>query len=106
MRGAPSRAALVMASWTAAHTDHGTERPAAARLQLALPPRPDDTAPGRWRLRTVSCADPEAFRLRAAAFEGAGPLVQVGAPTAARGLDLHRGALYVAAGDGWSASVS
>ncbi|MFD6345874.1 hypothetical protein ACFWF9_14265 [Streptomyces roseolus] len=106
VRGTPSRAALVMASWTAAHTDHGTERPAAAQLQLALPPRPDDTAPGRWRLRTISCAEPEAFRLRTAAFEGAGPLVRVGAPTAARGFDLHRGALYVAAEDGWSASVS
>ncbi|MFF5505670.1 hypothetical protein [Streptomyces roseolus] len=105
-RGTPSRAVLVMASWTAAHTDYGTERPAAVQLQLALPPRPDDPAPGRWRLRTVGCAEPVAFRLRAAAFEGAGPLVQVEAPNAARGLDLHKGALHVATGDGWSASAS
>ncbi|MFB9603701.1 hypothetical protein ACFFTQ_12035 [Streptomyces roseofulvus] len=101
----PSKAALVMASWTAAHTDDQVERPAAAQLQLALPPRPDAYAPGRWRLRTVGCDEPEAFRLRAVAFEGAGPLVHEGTPTAGRGLDLHQGALYVAAGDGWSASV-
>lgn len=101
----PSHAVLVMASWTAAHTDHRTERPAAAQLQLALPPRPDTTTPARWRLRTVGCGEPEAFRLRTAAFEGAGPLVRVGAPTAARSLDLHQGALFVAAGDGWSAAL-
>ncbi|MDX2296641.1 MULTISPECIES: hypothetical protein [Streptomyces] len=102
----PSNAALVMASWTAAHTDYQVERPAAAQLQLALPPRPDEHAPGRWRLRTVGCDEPEAFRLRAAAFEGAGPLVQEGTPTAARGLDLHQGALRVVAEGGWSAAVS
>ncbi|MFJ5711665.1 hypothetical protein [Streptomyces sp. NPDC093105] len=104
--GTPSRAALVMASWTAAHTDHRVERPAAAQLQLALPPRPDAVAPGRWRLRTVSCVEPEAFRLRTAAFGGEGPLAPVGTPTAACGLDLHQGALRVTAEDGWSASLS
>ncbi|MFD8009488.1 hypothetical protein [Streptomyces sp. NPDC058955] len=102
----PARAALVMASWTAAHTDHRLERPASAQLQLALPPRPGATTPGHWRLRTVGCVEPDAFRLRAAAFKGAGPLLQAGTPTAARSLDLHQGALYVATRDGWSASVS
>ncbi|MEU9851806.1 hypothetical protein [Streptomyces sp. NPDC047974] len=102
----PSQAVLVMASWTAAHTSYGTERPTAAQLQLALPPRPDETLPGRWRLRTAGFEEPVAFRLRTAAFEGAGPLVRVGAPTEACGLDLHRGALHVATADGGRVSVS
>lgn len=98
--GTPSQAALVMAAWTAAHTDNRTEHPATAQLQLALPPRTpgNDSAP--WRLRTVGCTGPDAFRLRTAAFRGPGPLVQVGAPTTARSLGLHQGALYVAAGAG------
>ncbi|MGW1116928.1 hypothetical protein ACWD5B_07445 [Streptomyces tanashiensis] len=104
--GTPPQAALVMAAWTAAHTDYQTERPAAAQLQLALPPRTDDNPSAPWRLRTVGCADPDAFRLRTDAFQGPGPLVQVGKPTAACSLDLHQGALLVAAGTGWSASVS
>ncbi|QES51961.1 hypothetical protein DEJ50_33165 [Streptomyces venezuelae] len=103
--GTPSQAALVMAAWTAAHTDYQTERPAAAQLQLALPPSTDKSSSGPWRLRTVGCTEPNSFRLHAAAFQGPGPLVQVGKPTAACSLDLHQGALLVAAGAGWSASV-
>ncbi|MER5198126.1 hypothetical protein ACWD3J_32235 [Streptomyces sp. NPDC002755] len=103
--GTPSQAVLSMATWTAAHSAHGSERPAVAQLQLALPPRPDENSSAAWRLRTVSCTDPDAFRLHTDAFQGTGPLVQVGRPTAACSLDLHRGALFVAAGDGWSASV-
>ncbi|WP_128981407.1 hypothetical protein [Streptomyces roseicoloratus] len=104
--GTPSQAALVMAAWTAAHTDYQTERPAAAQLQLALPPRAHEDSSGPWRLRTVGCTEPNSFHLRTGAFRGAGPFVQVGKPTAACSLDLHQGALRVAAGDGWSASVS
>ncbi|WP_051950552.1 hypothetical protein [Actinacidiphila yeochonensis] len=104
--GTPSQAALVLAAWTAAHTDYQTERPAAAQLQLALPPRTNDNSSAPWRLRTVDCADPDAFRLSTDAFQGPGPLVQVGKPTASCSLDLHQGALHVAAGAGWSASVS
>ncbi|MDX3353750.1 hypothetical protein PV703_10605 [Streptomyces sp. ME01-24h] len=59
-----------------------------------------------WRLRTVSCTKPHVFHLDTVSFHGPGPFVQVGQPTAACSLDLHRGALYVAASDGWSASVS
>ncbi|GAA1403569.1 hypothetical protein GCM10009639_48570 [Kitasatospora putterlickiae] len=103
--GTPPQAALVMAAWTAAHTDYQTERPAAAQIQLALPPHTDDDSSAPWRLRTVGCADPDAFRLRTDAFQGPGPLVQVGTPTAACSLDLHQGALLVAAGAGWSASL-
>ncbi|MFK3732366.1 hypothetical protein ACI2LJ_19100 [Streptomyces sp. NPDC088090] len=102
----PSQAALVMAAWTAAHTDHQKERPATAQLQLALPPRTHEDSSGPWRLRTVSCAEPDSFRLSTDAFRGAGPFVQVGKPTAACGFDLHRGALLAAARDGWSASVT
>ncbi|MFF9727769.1 hypothetical protein [Streptomyces gardneri] len=104
--GTPSRAALVMAAWTAAHTDYQTERPAAAQLQLALPPRTDKSSSEPWRLRTVGCTEPNSFRLHADAFRGAGPFVQVGKPTSACSLDLHQGALLIASGTGWSASVS
>ncbi|WP_282691964.1 hypothetical protein [Streptomyces sp. CC208A] len=104
--GAPTQAVLVMAAWTAAHTDYRTERPAAAQLQFALPPRADENPSEPWRLRTVDCAEPDAFRLRTDAFQGPGPLVQAGAPPAARGLDLRQGALYVATGAGWSPPVS
>lgn len=104
--GTPSQAALVMAAWTAAHTDYQAERPAAAQLQLALPPRIDENSSGPWRLRTVGCTEPNSFHLHADAFRGPGPFVQVGKPTAACSLDLHQGALLVAAGAGWSASVS
>lgn len=95
-----------MAAWTAAHTDYQTERPATAQLQLALPPRTAGNASGSWRLRTVGCTEPDAFRLSTDAFQGPGPLVQVGAPTAACSLGLHQGAVFVAARAGWSASVS
>ncbi|MDW6066020.1 hypothetical protein SAZ11_59930 [Streptomyces sp. FXJ1.4098] len=104
--GTPAQAALVMAAWTAAHTNYRTERPAAAELQLALPPRPDEPPSSPWRLRTVSCAEPDAFRLHIDAFQGPGQLTQTGRPTAACSLDLHHGAMRVAAPDGWSASVS
>ncbi|OPC76935.1 hypothetical protein B4N89_40785 [Embleya scabrispora] len=102
----PSQAVLVMAAWTATHTDYGTERPAAAQLHLALPPRNDDTTSAPWRLRTVGCADPDTFRLRTDAFQGPGRLVRVGKPTTARGLDLHQGALHVTTGAGRSAPVT
>ncbi|MFF7212847.1 hypothetical protein ACFZAU_20275 [Streptomyces sp. NPDC008238] len=95
--GAPSEAVLVMASWTAAHTRYGAERQAEALLQLALPPRPDTARPAVWRLRTVVCPGPEAFRLRTAAFRGPGVLLRSGPPGGAGGLDLHEGALRVAA---------
>ncbi|QMU70043.1 hypothetical protein [Streptacidiphilus sp. P02-A3a] len=101
----PSQAVLTLAAWTAAHTRHGSEHPATAQLQLALPPR-GENASGRWRLRTVSCTDPDAFRLHTDAFQGPGTLVQVGKPTAARSLDLHGGSLLISAKDGWSAEVS
>ncbi|MER5870750.1 hypothetical protein [Streptomyces sp. NPDC002044] len=104
--GPPSQAGLIMAAWTAAHTDYQTERPAAAQLQLALPPRTDENPSGPWRLRTVSCAEPDAFRFHTDAFKGPGSFVQVGEPTAACSLDLHQGALLIAARAGWSASVS
>ncbi|MEU3607494.1 hypothetical protein AB0E83_18925 [Streptomyces sp. NPDC035033] len=103
--GPPEQAALVMTSWTAAHADHGTERPAAAQLQLALPPRPGENPAGPWRLRTVGCTEPDAFHLRTDAFQGSGALVQVGTPTAACSLGLHQGALLIATGTGWSASA-
>lgn len=104
--GAPSRAVLVMASWTAAHTEYRSKRPATARLQLALPPRTDEVPPATWRLRTVSCTGPDTFRLRTSAFQGPGVLVQSGQPAGAADLDLHRGALHIATGGGWSAPVS
>ncbi|MFG1811597.1 hypothetical protein [Streptomyces sp. NPDC049040] len=104
--GVPTEAALTMAAWTAGDADRCSERSAVAQLQFALPPRPDESPSAPWRLRTVSCTEPDAFHLRSGAFEGPGPLVQTGRPTAACRLDLHRGALLVAAGDGWSASVS
>ncbi|MFI6530652.1 hypothetical protein [Streptomyces uncialis] len=104
--GTPSHAALVMAAWTAAHADRHTERPAAAQLQLALPPRTHEHPSGPWRLRTVGCTGPDPFHLHADAFRGPGPFVQAGKPTAACSLDLHRGALLVTAPEGWSASVS
>ncbi|MEU1543629.1 hypothetical protein ABZ461_37150 [Actinacidiphila glaucinigra] len=62
-----------MASWTAAHTTYGVEHPAGARLQLALPPGTEEAPAAAWRLRTVDCAGPEAFRLRTAAFRGRAP---------------------------------
>ncbi|MFG2949233.1 hypothetical protein [Streptomyces adustus] len=104
--GTPSQAALIMAAWTAAHIRYQTECPAAAQLQLALPPRAHENSSEPWRLRTIGCTEPNSFRLHADAFQGSGPFVQVGKPTAACSLDLHQGALLVAAGDGWSASVS
>ncbi|KAK1183878.1 hypothetical protein B7755_040680 [Streptomyces sp. NBS 14/10] len=104
--GTPAQATLVMAAWTAAHTNYRTERPATAELQLALPPRPDEPPSSPWRLRTVSCTDPDTFRLHTDAFHGPGQLTQTGKPTAACSLDLHHGAMRVAAPDGWSASVS
>ncbi|MGW7428182.1 hypothetical protein ACWGIN_01385 [Streptomyces sp. NPDC054861] len=104
--GTPSQAVLVMAAWTAAHIDYQTERPAAAQLQLALPPRAHEGSSGPWRLRTVGCTEPKPFHLHADAFQGPGPFVQTGKPTAACSLDLHQGALFIAAADGWSASVS
>ncbi|MFC8536076.1 hypothetical protein ACFUJY_19265 [Streptomyces sp. NPDC057249] len=94
----PRRAALVMAAWTAARA---AERPAEAQLQLALPDGPG--AP--WRLRTVSCATPRDFRLADAAFQGPGALARTGKATGPSSLDLHRGALYVATEEGWSAAV-
>ena len=104
--GVPPRAVLTMAAWTAEHTRYRSEHPATAQLQLALPPRPGENSSAPWRLRTVSCTEPDAFRLRADAFQGPGSLVQVGKPTAACSLDLHQGALLISARDGWSASVS
>lgn len=104
--GPPAEAVLVMAAWTAAHTRYGSGRPATAQLQLALPPGPGQALSTPWRLRTVSCTGPDAFHLDAVAFRGPGPLVQAGKPTAARRLDLHRGALLIAASDGSSASMS
>ncbi|GAA2417558.1 hypothetical protein GCM10010420_54890 [Streptomyces glaucosporus] len=104
--GAPEQAALVMAAWTATHTGYRTHHPAAAQLHLALPPRPDEPPSARWRLRTVSCTEPDVFRLHTDAFHGPGPLTRTGRPTAARSLDLHRGALLVTARDGWSASAN
>ncbi|MDX2675010.1 hypothetical protein [Streptomyces soliscabiei] len=104
--GAPPQAVLTMAAWTAAHTRYRSEHPGTAQLQLALPPRPDENSSAPWRLRTVSCTDPDAFHLRTGAFQGPGALVQVGKPTAACSFDLHRGALLVSASNGWSASVS
>ncbi|MES4906081.1 MULTISPECIES: hypothetical protein [unclassified Streptomyces] len=95
-----------MTAWTAAHTDYRTECRATAELQLALPPRPDEPPSAPWRLRTVSCPEPDAFRLHTAAFQGPGQLTQTGKPTDACTLDLHHGALLIAAPDGWSASVS
>ncbi len=104
--GPPAQAVLVMAAWTAAHTRYGSERPATARLQLALPPGRGEGSSARWRLRTVSCANPDAFHLDTAAFQGPGRLVQVGEPRAACSLDLHQGALSIAASDGWNADPS
>ncbi|WP_329033376.1 hypothetical protein OIE71_12875 [Streptomyces sp. NBC_01725] len=104
--GVPPQAALIMASWTAGHTDYRTERPATAQLQLALPPRSGEDSSAPWRLRTISCTEPDAFHLDTVAFHGPGPLAQEGKPTAACRLDLHHGALLIAASEGWSASVS
>ncbi|MFD4370201.1 hypothetical protein [Streptomyces sp. NPDC058486] len=104
--GPPSQAVLIMAAWTAPHLDYRTERPAAAQLQLALPPRAHEDPAGPWRLRTVGCTEPNSFRLHTGAFHGPGPFVQAGKPTASSSLDLHRGALLVATEDGWSASAS
>ncbi|MFD3335963.1 hypothetical protein ACFWV1_25400 [Streptomyces sp. NPDC058700] len=104
--GTPSQAALVMAAWTVAHTDYQTERPAASQLQFALPPHTHENTSAPWRLRTVGCTDPNSFHLHADAFQGPGPFAQTGKATAACSLDLHRGALFVAAENGWSASVS
>lgn len=104
--GTPSQATLVMAAWTAAYSDSHKEHPATAQLQLALPPRPDENPSAPWRLRTVSCTEPADFHLHTAAFWGPGSLIQTGKATASSSIDLHRGALFVAAGDGWSASVS
>ncbi|MFF3057371.1 hypothetical protein [Streptomyces sp. NPDC057909] len=104
--GAPKQAVLSMAAWTAAHTGYRSEHPAAAQLQLALPPGPGEDSSAPWRLRTVSCTGPDVFHLRTHAFQGPGSLVQAGKPTAACSLDLHGGALLISAGDGWSASVS
>ncbi|MEU2025856.1 hypothetical protein ABZ565_27455 [Streptomyces sp. NPDC016469] len=97
----PRRAALVMAAWTAARTGYRTDRPAEAQLHLALPGRPG--AP--WRLRTLSCTEPRAFRVGDAAFQGPGALARTGKATGPSSLDLHRGALHVATEEGWSASV-
>jgi hypothetical protein len=104
--GAHRQAVLSMASWTATHVGYRSERPASAQLQLALPPPRGEDSPARWRLRTVSCTKPDAFHLETVAFQGPGPFVEVGKPTAACSLDLHQGALLIAASDGWSASVS
>lgn len=103
--GTSSQAALVSAAWTAAYDDYGTERPADARLQLALPPRPGEPPSAPWRLRTVSCTEPDAFRLHTDAFQGPGQLTPSGEPTAACALDLHHGAMVIAARDGWRASA-
>ena len=100
--GPPPYAHLVSAAWSAAYTDHGRQRPARAELQLALPPRPDAGPAAPWRLRTVGCTGPEAFRLDTAAFRGEGPLVQTGTPTGACRIDLHGGALLASAAKGWS----
>ncbi|MEW1863265.1 hypothetical protein AB0399_23360 [Streptomyces sp. NPDC088194] len=102
----PSQAVLTMVAWTAAHTGHLAECPATAQLQLAVPPRPDETPSAPWRLRTVSCTDPDAFHVHTDAFQGPGSLIQLGKPTAACSLDLHQGALLISAEDGWSASVT
>ncbi|SNS69542.1 hypothetical protein SAMN05216252_107449 [Actinacidiphila glaucinigra] len=105
LTGEPSQAVLVMASWTAAHTKYGTDRPAGARLQLALPPGTEEVPAAAWRLRTVECTGPEAFRLRTAAFRGPGPLVRSGQPAGTACLDLHEGAMHVVTRDGGSAPV-
>ncbi|WP_406289958.1 hypothetical protein [Streptomyces sp. NBC_00209] len=97
----PRRAALVMAAWTAARAGYRTEQPAEAQLQLALPAGPGEP----WRPRTVSCAEPRAFRLAVAAFQGPGALARTGKATGPSSLDLHQGALYVATEEGWSAAV-
>ncbi|MFG2563939.1 hypothetical protein ACGFR6_00710 [Streptomyces sp. NPDC048567] len=97
----PRSAALVMAAWTAARAGYRTEHPAEAQLQLALPAEPG--AP--WRLRTLSCAEPHAFRLAVAAFQGPGELARSGKATGPSSLGLHQGALYVATEEGWSAAV-
>ncbi|WP_330237598.1 hypothetical protein [Streptomyces sp. NBC_00525] len=102
----PAQAVLVMAAWTAAHSDPNRGRPATAQLQLALPPRHEAGPSSPWRLRTLGCDEPGAFRLRSAAFAGPGPLSLTGRATAASGVGLHDGALFVTSGEGWSASVS
>lgn len=103
--GPPAQAVLVMASWSAPYTERAEERASAASLQLALPPGPDEPAEAPWRIRTTGCAAPDAFRLRTEAFQGIGRLSQEGRPTAACSVDLHLGALHVAAAGGWSASL-
>ncbi|MFJ7627053.1 hypothetical protein ACIQZN_11230 [Streptomyces sp. NPDC097595] len=90
-----------MAAWTAARAGYRTEHPAEAQLQLALPAGPGEP----WRPRTVSCAEPHAFRLAVAAFQGPGALARTGRATGPSSLDLHQGALYVATEKGWSAAV-
>ncbi|MER7760998.1 hypothetical protein [Streptomyces sp. NPDC097619] len=103
----PPEVALVMASWSAAEDVGSARRPASALLQLALPSRPADGAPvGPWRLHALSCAEPHDFRVRHEAFDGAGPLTQIGKPTSACALDIHRGALHVASATGWSRSLA
>ncbi|GHB08018.1 hypothetical protein ACIQRS_29820 [Streptomyces termitum] len=101
---APTRAVLLLAAWTAAHTRHGKEHRALARLQLALPPRSDAPPSGPWRISTGDGTAPEVFRLRTAAFDGPGPLVRTRTGTA-RAFDLHGGALHVGAEGGWSAAA-
>lgn len=73
----PRRAALVMAAWTAARAGYRTGHP----------------------------AEPHAFRLTGAAFQGPGALARTGKATGPSSLDLHQGALYVATEEGWSAAV-
>ncbi|WP_189850418.1 hypothetical protein [Streptomyces omiyaensis] len=99
------RAALLMASWTAAHLDHRTERHATAQLQFALPPHGRDPSQA-WRVRTVECVEPNSFHLRTEAFRGPGPFTRTGIPGSARTLDLHQGALLVTTTNGWSTSRS
>ncbi|MFI5866165.1 hypothetical protein [Streptomyces sp. NPDC051546] len=95
-----------MASWTAAHTRYGTDHPAFAQLQLALPPHPHQGAHSPWRLRTLGCTAHAAFRLRTDAFHGPGSLALTGTATTAGRLDLHRGALSVATRVGWNGSLT
>ena len=95
------QAELRLATYTSAHTRHGTRHNASALVHLAVPPHPDaaegtEGAEGTpWRLRALRGAAPARFQLRTEAFQGTSQPRVTGDANAARHFTLHDGALTI-----------
>jgi hypothetical protein len=95
----PPEAELRLATYSSAHTRHGTHHSASALIHLAVPPHSDTAGGTPWRLRTMKGSDPAHFQLRTEAFQGASrPRVTVDG-NATRRFVLHDGALDITSGE-------